>query len=70
MRKRRVDRPVVAITRDALEGQAVCRAIEMLPVEEIFKPGDTVVITPNKANFLRDSLFYYGNNSINLARRR
>ncbi len=50
MRKRRVERPVVAVTRDPLEGQAVCRAIEMLPVDEIFKPGDTVVITPNWVN--------------------
>lgn len=31
MRKRRVEMPVVAITRDPMEGQAVCRAIEMLP---------------------------------------
>ncbi|MEG6523587.1 DUF362 domain-containing protein [Desulfotomaculum sp. 1211_IL3151] len=50
MRKRKVDRAVVAITRDPLEGQAVCRAIEMLPVQEIFKTGDTVVITPNWVN--------------------
>lgn len=50
MRKRRVDRAVVAITRNSLEGQAVCRAIEMLPVQEIFKTGDTVVITPNWVN--------------------
>ncbi|MFZ5612156.1 hypothetical protein P378_02620 [Desulforamulus profundi] len=50
MRKRRVERPVVAVTRDPLEGQAVCRAIEMLPADEIFKPGDTVVITPNWVN--------------------
>ncbi|ABO49842.1 protein of unknown function DUF362 [Desulforamulus reducens MI-1] len=50
MRKRRVERAVVSITRDPMEGQAVCRAIEMLPLKEIFKTGDTVVITPNWVN--------------------
>lgn len=50
MRKRRVERPVVAITRDPLEGQAVCRALGMLPIDEILQPGQTVVVTPNWVN--------------------
>lgn len=50
MRKRRVERPVVAITRDALEGRAVTGALDLLPINEIIKAGDTVVITPNWVN--------------------
>lgn len=50
MRKRRVERPIVAITKDPLEGKAIGNALAMLPLNEIFKPGDTVVITPNWVN--------------------
>lgn len=50
MRQRRVNRPVVAIAKEPLEGKAVCSALEMLPINDILKPGDTVVITPNWVN--------------------
>ncbi|AQS58702.1 DUF362 domain-containing protein [Desulforamulus ferrireducens] len=50
MRKRRVERPIVAITKDPLEGKAMVDALNMLPLNEIFKPGDTVVLTPNWVN--------------------
>ncbi|RYD05360.1 (Fe-S)-binding protein [Desulforamulus aquiferis] len=50
MRKRKVERSVVAITRDPMEGRAVCQALDMLPIDHIIKSGDTVVITPNWVN--------------------
>jgi uncharacterized protein (DUF362 family) len=48
MRKeRRVKEPIVAIMKDQNEGQSVIDALELLPMDEIIKTGDVVVITPN-----------------------
>lgn len=47
MKTRRVNRPVVSIIKAQEEQQSLREALELLPLEEIFKPGDRVVITPN-----------------------
>lgn len=47
MRKRRVQKPIVSIVHNQLEQQSIVEAIEELPIDDIIKEGDTVVITPN-----------------------
>ncbi|MDF2546292.1 MAG: hypothetical protein K0R93_1190 [Anaerosolibacter sp.] len=58
MRKeRRVKEPIVAIMKDQNEGQSVIDALELLPMDEIIKTGDVVVITPN---WVKSKLPYTG----------
>jgi len=45
--RRKVERPVVAISGAAFEGDSLEEALNRLPVEEVIFPGETVVITPN-----------------------
>jgi uncharacterized protein (DUF362 family) len=47
MRVRRVTKPIVSIARSDTEQASVRAALELLPMEEIVKKGDRVVITPN-----------------------
>ncbi|AKL94475.1 hypothetical protein CACET_c09680 [Clostridium aceticum] len=47
MRNRRVQEPIVGITHNQLEQLSIVEAIDLLPIDEIIKPGDRVVITPN-----------------------
>lgn len=44
---RRVKKPIVAIMKDASEGDSLTKALDLLPMKEIIKDGDRVVITPN-----------------------
>lgn len=44
---RRINEPVVAIAQNQYEGDALIQALNMLPLENLVKPDDTVVITPN-----------------------
>lgn len=45
--KRRVQKPIVAIEKSENESDALNKALSLLPLNEIFRPGDVVVITPN-----------------------
>ncbi len=48
MRKeRRISEPVVAITSNPFEGDALVEALNLLPLENLIQVEDTVVITPN-----------------------
>ena len=47
IRERRVNKPIVAIEKGMSEGKALEKALDMLPINEIIKPGDKVVIAPN-----------------------
>lgn len=48
MRKeRRIKEPVVALMKDPKEEQSLLKALELLPMEQIIRKGDVVVITPN-----------------------
>lgn len=48
MRKtRRVEKPIVAITKGSKETEVIQAALEMLPMDELVKEGDIVAITPN-----------------------
>ena len=47
MRKRRVEKPIVAISKGSKEEESIQKALEMLPIDEIIKTGDIVAITPN-----------------------
>ncbi|MCC5910268.1 MAG: DUF362 domain-containing protein [Clostridiaceae bacterium] len=47
MRERRVKSPIVSITHNQIEQLSIIEAINLLPLDEIIKEGDTVVITPN-----------------------
>ncbi|WP_184308155.1 DUF362 domain-containing protein [Anaerosolibacter carboniphilus] len=54
MRKeRRVKEPIVALMKDRYEERSIINALELLPMDQIIKAGDVVVITPNwvKAKF-------------------
>ena len=44
---RKIKEPIVAITKGMTEGQSLEKALDMLPIDEIIKKGDKVVITPN-----------------------
>ncbi|MFP4017211.1 MAG: DUF362 domain-containing protein [Halanaerobiales bacterium] len=44
---RKVKTPIVSITGNRYEGDAIREAVDLLPVNEIIGRGDTVVITPN-----------------------
>ena len=47
MRTRRVTEPIVGIARSGAEQKSIIEAMNLLPINEIIKEGDTVVITPN-----------------------
>lgn len=44
---RRVKEPIVAITKSLTEGKSLEKALDLLPIDEIIKKGDKVIITPN-----------------------
>ena len=44
---RKIKEPIVAITKGMTEGQALEKALDMLPIDEIIKKGDKVIISPN-----------------------
>lgn len=44
---RKVKEPIVAITKAFTEGKSLENALDLLPIDEIIKPGDKVIITPN-----------------------
>lgn len=46
-RGRRVNRPIVAMMKDSKEEDSLIKALDLLPMGEIIKKGDRVVITPN-----------------------
>ncbi|MCL4515616.1 MAG: DUF362 domain-containing protein [Firmicutes bacterium] len=48
--RRRVGRPIVAITAAEYEGDAIRAALELLPMADLITSSDTVVITPNWVN--------------------
>lgn len=50
MRNRRVKEPIVAITKAFSEGKSLEKALDLLPIENIIKEGDCVLITPNWVN--------------------
>ncbi|AOY76356.1 DUF362 domain-containing protein [Clostridium formicaceticum] len=47
MKNRRINEPIVSITHNQLEQLSIVEAINLLPIDEIIKQGDRVVITPN-----------------------
>jgi uncharacterized protein (DUF362 family) len=47
IRERKVNKPIVAIEKGMSEGRALEKALDMLPIDEIIKKGDKVVIAPN-----------------------
>lgn len=47
MRKRRIEEPIVSITHNQIEQLSIIEAISLLPIDDIIKEGDKVVITPN-----------------------
>lgn len=47
IRERRVNKPIVAIEKGMSEAKALEKALYMLRINEIIKPGDKVVIAPN-----------------------
>ncbi|SHJ83880.1 DUF362 domain-containing protein [Paramaledivibacter caminithermalis] len=44
---RRVSKPIVAMMKDLREEDSLTKALDLLPMKEIIKEGDKVVITPN-----------------------
>ena len=44
---RKIKEPIVAITKATTEGKSIEKALNLLPIDEIIKKGDKVVITPN-----------------------
>ena len=44
---RKIKEPIVAITKGMTEGQSLEKALDMLPIDEIIKKGDKVIISPN-----------------------
>lgn len=50
MRDRKVKEPIVAITKALSEGDSLKKALDLLPIDQIIKKDDTVVITPNWVN--------------------
>lgn len=47
IRERRVNKPIVCIEKGDNEGKALEKALDQLPINNIIKSGDNVVITPN-----------------------
>lgn len=47
IRKRKIKEPIVAITKALSESKSLEKALDMLPIDNIIKEGETVVITPN-----------------------
>ncbi|MDF2537268.1 MAG: hypothetical protein K0S76_289 [Herbinix sp.] len=50
MRERRIKQPIVSITQGDSEQQSIRKALDLLPINEMIKTGDKVVITPNWVN--------------------
>ncbi len=50
MRTRKVKTPIVTIMKDASEESSLMKALDLLPMTDIIKKGDRVVITPNWVN--------------------
>lgn len=50
IRERRVKESIVSITKAVTESSSLKKALDMLPIDEIIKKDDTVVITPNWVN--------------------
>ena len=50
LRKRKVEEPVVAITKALRECNSLKEALDMLPIDKIISKGDKVIITPNWVN--------------------
>ncbi|RDY25659.1 DUF362 domain-containing protein [Romboutsia weinsteinii] len=50
IRKRKVEKPIVAITKALRESNSLEKALDMLPIEKIISKGDRVIITPNWVN--------------------
>lgn len=49
-RERRVKKPIVALTKAMSEGKSLEKSFGLLPIDEIIKKDDKVVITPNWVN--------------------
>ncbi|MDB8791494.1 DUF362 domain-containing protein [Romboutsia sp. 1001216sp1] len=47
IRDRRVNEPIVAITKAMTESKSLEKALDLLPIDKIIKKGDVVVINPN-----------------------
>ncbi|MGL6106637.1 DUF362 domain-containing protein [Romboutsia sp.] len=47
IRERKIKEPIVAITKAITEGKSLEKALDLLPVEQIIKEGETIIITPN-----------------------
>ncbi len=47
MRERRIQQPIVSISRNQIEQQSIIEGLELLPMKDIIHEGDKVVITPN-----------------------
>ncbi|MBM7614404.1 DUF362 domain-containing protein [Alkaliphilus hydrothermalis] len=47
MKTKRVREPIVAIARNRAEEQSIVEALDLLPIDQIIKADDCVVITPN-----------------------
>jgi uncharacterized protein (DUF362 family) len=50
MRERRVKQPIVSIAQSKSEPHSIIKALDLLPMGDILKKGDKVVITPNWVN--------------------
>ncbi|WP_455537767.1 DUF362 domain-containing protein [Terrisporobacter sp.] len=44
---RRVNEPIVSITKASTEDESLEKALNLLPIDEIIKKGDRIIITPN-----------------------
>ena len=44
---RKIKEPIVAITKALTEGKSLEKALDLLPIDEIIKKGDKIIITPN-----------------------
>ena len=47
IRNRKVQEPIVAITKGMSEGKSLEKALDLLPMDKIIQKGDKVIITPN-----------------------
>lgn len=47
MRERRVKDSIVSIASSGIEARSLVEGLNLLPIDKLIKPGDTVVITPN-----------------------
>lgn len=50
IRQRKVKEPIVAITKAMSESKSLEEALDLLPIDKIIKPGETILITPNWVN--------------------